>query len=72
MVAPVLPTTSSGQTLCRRRSTKIFAAPGSADTPLAIGTNLRNEGNGQAHNNMQPYLVINYLIAIQGIFPSRD
>lgn len=28
-------------------------------------------GGGQAHQNMQPYLVLNYIIALQGIFPSR-
>ena len=29
-------------------------------------------GGGQAHNNMQPNLVLNCIIAIQGIYPSRD
>ncbi len=29
-------------------------------------------GSGQAHNNLQPYLVMNYIIAYQGIFPPRD
>lgn len=29
-------------------------------------------GNNQPHNNMQPYLVVNYCIATQGIFPSRN
>ncbi len=29
-------------------------------------------GGGQAHPNMQPYLVLNFVIAIMGIFPSRD
>jgi microcystin-dependent protein len=51
---------------------KIFGTAGSADTPLATGTNLVNEGQGQPHNNMQPYLVISYLIATQGIYPSRN
>jgi microcystin-dependent protein len=27
---------------------------------------------GGAHNNMQPYLVVNFVIALQGIFPSRN
>ncbi|MCM3628987.1 tail fiber protein [Paenibacillus glycanilyticus] len=29
-------------------------------------------GGSQPHSNMQPYLVINFCIAIQGIYPSRD
>jgi microcystin-dependent protein len=27
-------------------------------------------GGSQPHNNMQPYLTLNYLISLQGIFPS--
>ena len=37
----------------------------SADTVLSVG-------GGQAHNNMQPYLVLNFCIALQGLFPSRN
>lgn len=29
-------------------------------------------GGSQAHNNMMPYLVLNFIIALQGIFPSRN
>jgi len=29
-------------------------------------------GGSQPHNNMMPYLVLNYCIALQGIFPSRN
>jgi microcystin-dependent protein len=36
--------------------------------PQAIG----NTGGGQPHNNLQPYLVINFCIALQGIFPSQN
>ncbi len=28
-------------------------------------------GGGQPHNNMQPYVAMNYCIALQGIFPPR-
>jgi len=31
-----------------------------------------NAGGSQPHNNLQPYLVMNYCIALQGIFPSRN
>ena len=30
-----------------------------------------NVGGNQPHNNMQPYLVLNFCIALQGIFPSQ-
>ena len=29
-------------------------------------------GGSQAHENRQPFLVLNYIIALQGIFPSRN
>lgn len=29
-------------------------------------------GQGVAHENMQPYLVLNYCICTQGVFPSRN
>jgi microcystin-dependent protein len=29
------------------------------------------QGNGAPHNNMQPYLPLNFCIALQGIFPAR-
>jgi microcystin-dependent protein len=29
-------------------------------------------GGNNPHNNMQPYLGINYIIALQGVFPSRN
>ncbi len=38
----------------------------------AIGGTTGNTGGSQAHNNMQPFLVLNYIIALQGIFPSRN
>ena len=38
----------------------------------SAGLTLTNTGNSQAHNNMQPWEAINYIICIQGIFPSRS
>ena len=33
---------------------------------------ITNTGSGQGHNNMQPYLAVNFCIAIQGLYPSRN
>ena len=46
----------------------IYSAPSSlvAMFPGAIG----NTGGSQAHLNMQPFLVLSFCIALQGIFPS--
>jgi microcystin-dependent protein len=35
-------------------------------------TSVTNLGGSQPHNNMMPYLVLNFIIALQGIFPSRN
>lgn len=40
-------------------------------TQLASGT-VANAGGGQAHENMQPFLALNYVIALQGLFPSMN
>jgi microcystin-dependent protein len=38
---------------------------------MAAGT-VTNTGGSQAHENRQPYLVLSYCIALQGIFPSQN
>jgi microcystin-dependent protein len=35
-------------------------------------TSLTNIGGSQPHLNMQPFLVLNFSIALQGIFPSQN
>lgn len=45
----------------------------SSGTPSVAGTVLvGNTGNNTAVNNMSPFLTINFLIAIQGLFPVRN
>jgi microcystin-dependent protein len=39
-------------------------------TALSLSS-LANVGGSQAHLNMQPFLVLNFSIALQGIFPSQ-
>ena len=43
----------------------------SANTAMNAGT-ISPAGGSQPHNNMQPYLVMNFVIALVGIFPSRN
>ncbi len=33
---------------------------------------LSTTGGGQVHTNVQPYLTLNYIIALQGLYPSRS
>jgi len=41
------------------------------DAAAAPGT-ITNTGGSQPHNNLQPYLVLNFIIALVGIFPSQN
>jgi microcystin-dependent protein len=41
--------------------------PGENMSGAAIG----NRGGSQAHSNLQPFLCVNFIIALVGIFPSR-
>jgi len=50
-------------------ASKAYAAtPNSPMNPLA----LEATGGSQPHNNMQPYLTLNYIIALQCVFPPRQ
>jgi microcystin-dependent protein len=44
-----------------------------AGAQVAMGpTSVGFTGGGQPHNNMPPYLVMNFCIALQGVFPPRN
>jgi microcystin-dependent protein len=42
--------------------------PDTTLSPQALGV----AGGNQPHNNMPPYLVVNFIIALQGVFPPRS
>jgi microcystin-dependent protein len=48
----------------------LYAPPSSlvAMNPASV----TNTGGSQPHENKQPFLVLNFIIALQGIFPSRN
>jgi len=52
------------------RSPNFLYSSSAASTAMLAGAVLPSGGGG-AHNNMQPYLTLNFVIAMTGIFPSR-
>ena len=48
-----------------------YHSPDNSLGPMA-GASITNVGGSQAHLNMQPFLTINFSIALQGIFPSQN
>jgi microcystin-dependent protein len=46
-------------------------APAGGTVPMG-SSSLAATGGGQPHDNMQPFLALNWCIALQGIFPSRN
>lgn len=50
---------------------KLYGASTTVNSVMAP-TALGATGGNQPHNNQQPYLVLNFMIALQGIFPSRN
>ena len=63
----------AGNSLARvaANGTPYVAPAGAPLTPFAP-TALAPAGGGQPHNNLQPYLTLNFCIALQGVFPPRS
>ena len=57
--------------LLGKSPSQLYQAP---DNNLAAmnAASITNVGGSQAHLNMQPFLTLNFCIALQGIFPSRN
>lgn len=53
-----------------RSGTPMYGAPANLVSMNPQGTS--NVGGSQAHLNMQPFLTLNFCIALQGIYPSRN
>jgi len=64
-------TTDPTNALFADTQAKIYNPPNANLTTLRPDT-IGNTGGSQAHLNTQPYLILNFCIALQGIFPSRN
>ena len=49
-----------------------YSANNQAGTSINLNTVARYVGQGLAHTNIQPYLTLNFCIAMQGIYPARN
>jgi microcystin-dependent protein len=49
---------------------RIYTDPAALTTLLP--TTVSSVGGSQPHENRQPYTVLNFIIALQGIFPSQN
>lgn len=58
-----------GGNLLAKTGENIYGA--SASTTLDTGS-ITHTGSGQGHENMQPWLALNFCIALTGLFPSRN
>ena len=58
------------------QNVKSFGPPTNAVNGQTIsgnaGLTISNTGGGKSHENMQPFLVMNYIIALEGTYPPRN
>ena len=64
---------SPQNSLARSTPGFIYKQPAGAATPQALSPGaVGSAGGGQPHNNVMPYLTLNFCIALQGIYPPRS
>ena len=61
---------SNTVTLAQSTAANLYAAPTALQAMRSDAVS--NVGGSQAHLNMQPFLILNFCIALQGIFPSPN
>jgi microcystin-dependent protein len=69
--AGTTPVASPTVSLARSRGINLYQTDISTNIVPMAGQKLVPAGSGFPHNNLQPYLVLNFCIALQGVFPQR-
>ena len=57
--------------LARSINGQVYSNASTNPIPMA-GEAIGYSGGSQTHNNMQPFLTLNYIIALVGLYPSRS
>jgi microcystin-dependent protein len=60
-----------GNSLARPGQTQIYQSTTNQNVVSMSPQALSPAGSSQPHNNLQPYLTLNFNIALQGVFPQR-
>lgn len=68
------PTMYLGATGSRGEGVNVYATPAgqSSSSVQMLASAVGPAGGAQPHNNLAPYLAVNYCIALQGVFPPRS
>lgn len=64
-------TDPNGALLARKGRLTADAFNGSPNVGL-VSTQVSSSGGSQPHENTQPYLALNFIIALQGVFPTQN
>lgn len=70
--ASTTPTPSSVEALATSAKGRAYNSNAGAPLVDMASSALSSAGGGQAHGNLQPFLALNYIIALQGLYPSRS
>ncbi len=62
----------AGNALGRSVGAAVYALPAAAGLVPMAADAVGNTGGGQAHDESQPFQVLNFIIAVVGFFPSRN
>lgn len=62
---------ATGNSFARGSAMTPYLAPAGAPLVSMSDSAIAPTGGDQPHNNMQPYLTLNFCIALQGVFPPR-
>ncbi len=70
--APPIDDDVADRHLANARGSFAFVVGGGVDAVNMSGAAVTHTGNGQAHENRQPFLGLNFIIATTGVYPSRQ
>jgi len=68
---PPSPSTPVGNAFAESESGNIYSTSTSPVTQMSTAA-ISAFGGGQPHNNLMPYVGLNWVIALQGVFPPRS